>query len=461
MTVADPHDTRHSRVWNRDVLFFLAGQTVSMFGSMLVQYAVFWYVTLEFRSGVIMMLTVLFGFVPQAVVSVFGGVWADRHNRKFLIMTADGTIAVTTIVLGVIMLSGDAPLWVIFATLAIRSAGAGVQGPAVNAMIPQITPAASLMRVNGVLQSIGSVTMLIAPAVAGALFAWAASAMPSTLMGLLPIFAIDVVTAAIGIGLLAAVRVRAVERADDAGETPGYFTDMADGVRYVARHPLVRWLLVLYGILFMLTVAPSQLTPLLLVRSFPAGSEAGDVWNMSILEIAFSVGMALGGIAVAIWAAKRDRIRLIIAASVIFGLLSVALGLSPTVWIFFVFMFFTGLIVPFMSTPSMTLLQESVEPERQGRVFGFVGIVMALAMPVGMLIFGPLADVVPIQVLLIAAGLLSVIVVLVAVMIPAGRRAVVAARAATARALATDAPVDDEGLATADDRGERQAVRPE
>lgn len=451
MTVENPDDTRHARVWNRDVLFFLSGQTVSMFGSMLVQYAVFWYVTLEFRSGVIMMLTVMFGFVPQAIVSVFGGVWADRHNRKFLIMAADGTIAVTTIVLGIVMLSGHAPLWIIFATLAIRSAGAGIQGPAVNAMIPQITPAASLMRVNGVLQSIGSVTMLIAPAVAGALFAWAASAMPSTMLGLLPIFAIDVVTAAIGIALLALVRVRAVQRAHEAGEAPGYFTDMADGVRYVARHPLVRWLLVLYGILFMLTVAPSQLTPLLLVRSFPAGSEAGDVWNMSILEIAFSVGMALGGIAVAVWAAKRDRIRLIITASVIFGLLAVALGLSPTVWVFFVFMFLTGLIVPFMSTPSMTLLQESVEPERQGRVFGFVGIVMALAMPVGMLIFGPLADVVPIQVLLIAAGLLSVVVVLIAVSIPAGRRAVVAARAATARALATDVPAEGDVAAAPED----------
>ena len=53
----------------------------------------------------------------------------------------------------------------------------------------------------------------------------------------------------------------------------------------------------------------------------------------------------------------------------------------------------------------MTLLQETVEPERQGRVFGFVGIVMAVAMPAGMLVFGPLADVVPVQTILIPTGL--------------------------------------------------------
>ena len=64
-------------------------------------------------------------------------------------------------------------------------------------------------------------------------------------------------------------------------------------------------------------------------------------------------------------------------------------------------MLLIGLAVPFFSTPSMTLLQETVEPERQGRVFGFVGIVMAVAMPIGMLVFGPLADAVPVEAILV------------------------------------------------------------
>jgi len=75
--------------WKRDVAAFLGGQTISLFGSMLVQYAVFWYLAIQFQSGVMMMLAALFGFLPQAVISLFGGVWADRHNRKFLIMGAE------------------------------------------------------------------------------------------------------------------------------------------------------------------------------------------------------------------------------------------------------------------------------------------------------------------------------------------------------------------------------------
>jgi DHA3 family macrolide efflux protein-like MFS transporter len=107
--------------------------------------------------------------------------------------------------------------------------------------------------------------------------------------------------------------------------------------------------------------------------------------------------------------------------------MSIALGLSTNLWVFFAFMLGVGLLVPFFSTPAMTILQETVEPERQGRVFGFVGIVMAVAMPVGMVVFGPLADSLTVESLLIAAGIIMFVVVAVAVSVPSGRRAVRAA----------------------------------
>ncbi len=413
--------------WLRNVALFLSGQTVSLFGSMLVQYAVFWYLTITYQSGLVMTLAAVFGFLPQAIVSIFGGVWADRHNRKFLIMGADTVIAASTLALALIMMTGYDEVWLIFATLAIRSAGAGIQTPAMSALIPQLVPTRNLIRINGINGSIQSAMALLAPAAAGALFAWASATSDGGARSLLPIFFIDVVTAVIGVGILALIPVATIRRAADTHT--GYFADLVDGVRYVAHHAFVRWLLVLFAIIFLLTVAPSNLTPLMLVRSFPAGEEQ-DVINLAVLEVAFSVGMMLGGILVASFFAKRSRIGLIVVSSLVFGALSIGLGLSPSVWIFFGFMFLVGLAVPFFSTPSMTLLQETVEPERQGRVFGFVGIVMAVAMPIGMVAFGPLADVMPIEVLLVAAGVLTFVVVGLAVWLPAGRRAITAARRA-------------------------------
>ena len=64
-----------------------------------------------------MMLAVVFGFLPQALVSIVGGVWADRYNRKRLVILADATIAASTLALALIMLAGFTEPWLIFVAL--------------------------------------------------------------------------------------------------------------------------------------------------------------------------------------------------------------------------------------------------------------------------------------------------------------------------------------------------------
>lgn len=396
--------------WKRTVTLFLGGQSVSMFGSMLVQYSIVWYLTLETRSGWVLALSIVFGMLPQAVVSIFGGVWADRLNRKTLVIAADGTIALTTLGLAIVMMNGYTELWLIYLTLAIRSAGAGIQQPAVAAMIPQLVPKEQLMRINGIFQTISSAIMLLAPAAAAAILAQ---------MSLVAIFFIDVVTAVIGIGFLMLIAVPTIRTAASAGQ--GYFEDLVAGVRYTFSHALVRWLLVLFAIIFLLTVAPSMLTPLMVVRSF-----GPEEWKLAANEIAFSVGMMGGGILMAAWGGFKNRIGTMIVACVLFGVFTLALGLSSNMWVFFGFMLLTGLAVPVFITPSTTLLQERVEPEFQGRVFSIVGIVMAVAAPVGMIVLGPLADIVSVETLLIVSGFVTFVVTAVAVLIPSGRAALAA-----------------------------------
>jgi DHA3 family macrolide efflux protein-like MFS transporter len=399
--------------WKRNVTLFLSGQTISLFGSMIVQYAVMWYVTFETRSGLAVALYAVAAFLPQGVVSIFGGVLADRMNRRVLVMLADGTIAAITLVLALLMLNGVTDLWIILLAVAARSIGAGVQTPAVQAMIPQIAPSDQLMRVNGFFQTIQSAMALLAPAAAGAVFG---------IFGIVPVFFIDVVTAAIGIVFLAFVAVPTLARVTE--KATSYRQDLVEGMRYIWRHRIVRWLLVVFAIIFLLTVAPSFITPLLVARTF--GSE---VWMVTVLEIAFSVGMLLGGVLVSTVLAKRSRIGLILVATFGFAVFTIGLGLSPDLWVFYAFMFLFGLGVPLFSAPFMTLVQETVEPDMHGRVFSYVGIVMALATPIGMVVFGPLADVISVQWLLIFAGIATIAVILVAIMLPSGRAAIAAANA--------------------------------
>ncbi len=411
-TTPPPESEAVTPHWRRNVAMFLTGQTISLFGSMVVQYAVMWYITLETQSGVAVATYAVAAFAPQGIVSIFGGVIADRMNRKKLAIISDAAIAFATLILALLMMSGVEDLWVIYVAVAVRSVGAGFQTPTVQAMIPQITPLDQLMRVNGIFQTIASAMALLAPAVAAAIFA---------AFGVVPVFFLDVVTAVIGIALLLRVHVPTLERATDV--VTSFKDDMVEGMRYIWTHRIVRWLLVVFAIIFLLTVAPSFITPLLVVRTF--GEEE---WMLAVLEIAFSVGMLLGGATVATWLAKRSRMGLILLSTYCFGLFTLVMGFTNNLWVFYGLMFLFGLTVPLFSTPFMTLIQETVEPEKHGRVFSYVGIVMALATPVGMVVFGPLADTVRVQTLLIWAGVATIAVMTVAVMLPSGQSAIAAAR---------------------------------
>lgn len=403
--------------WQRRVTVFLTGQTISMFGSFLVQYALMWHLTLTTKSGGVLALAALFGFLPQAIVTVFAGVWADRVNRKMMIMVADGSIAIATVILAMFMTFGFKDLWLIYLVMAIRSVGAGVQMPAVSALMPQIVPSDKLMRINGINSSIQSAMGLLGPVAAAAIYSvWA----------IVPIFFIDAATAVIGIGLMLTIAVPTLERVH-SDEKPSYFADLKDGISYIWNHDLVRWVLGVFAVVFLLTVAPSNLSPLMIARNF--GSE---VWKLSVAEITFSVGMAIGGLMLAKFAAKINRISMIIAVSVGFGLLSIGMALSPNLIVFCIMFFIIGITVPAFFTSAMTMLQETVEQERQGRVFGFVGIVISVAMPLGMSVLGPLADIVPVESLMIATGVAMILAIGAAVLLPAGRKAVAAARASHA-----------------------------
>lgn len=402
--------------WQKRVAVFLTGQTISTFGSFLVQYAIMWHLTLTTKSGVVLALAAIFGFLPQAVVSIFAGVWADRVNRKVMIMIADSMIALSTLVLALLMLSGIDDLWIIFAAMTVRSIGAGFQMPAISALLPQIVPMDQLMRVNGINSSIQSTLTLLAPVAAAGVYAT---------MSLTAIFFIDVVTAVIGVALLATISVPTLARAS-SDEKPSYFADLKDGMQYIFSHDLVRWVMVIFGLVFLLIVAPSNLSPLMIVRNF--GSE---VWMLTVLELAFGVGMVIGGALMASIGSKADRITMIIGSSILFGVLAIGLGFTTNLIVFYALFFVVGLAVPAFSTSAMTLLQETVDPERQGRVFGFVGIVMAVAMPLGMAVLGPLADIVSVELLLIVTGAATVLIAVLAVTLPAGRRAAAAAHQST------------------------------
>jgi DHA3 family macrolide efflux protein-like MFS transporter len=115
--------------------------------------AIVWYVTLNTGKGAWIAAFTVMSYLPQFLISFLGGVWADRYNKKALIIGADSGIAVITLAMWFVLPYIDENslmLPLLLAMSALRSVGAGIQTPAVNAVLPQLVPEEDVMRYNGI-----------------------------------------------------------------------------------------------------------------------------------------------------------------------------------------------------------------------------------------------------------------------------------------------------------------------
>jgi MFS transporter, DHA3 family, macrolide efflux protein len=381
--------------WRKNIILFLSSQTISLFGSMLVQYAIMWHITLTTKSGVMMTLFIICGFIPAFFLSPIAGVWADRYNRKILIILADALIAIATLVLAILFLMGYESTWLLFVMAAIRAIGTGIQTPAVGAILPQIVPKEGLTKVNGINGSIQAIIMFVAPMVSAGLLAMTSIEI---------IFFIDVITAAIAIFvLLTFFKIPSHEKASEK-QTTSYFSDLKQGLMYIKNHAFLKKFFLFFAIFFVLMAPAAFLTPLQVTRTF-----GDEVWRLTAIEIAFSVGMMAGGGVIASWGGFKNKVYTMTFASLLIGACTLALGVTPNFWIYLIFMAVFGVAMPIFNTPTTVLIQEKVDENYLGRIFGVFGMISTSMMPIGMLIFGPVADFIKIEWLLVGTGIFILI----------------------------------------------------
>ncbi len=163
---------------------------------------------------------------------------------------------------------------------------------------------------------------------------------------------------------------------------------------------LVPFFVYMAALLFLVSPA-AFLTPLQVTRTYGA-----DVWRLTAIEVAFSAGMMAGGAVLSAWGGFANRIRTMVLANAVMAGLTVVLGLAPSFWLYLAAMVAFGLALPFFNTPSAVLLQDHVEAGFLGRVFSILTMISTSVMPLGMLLFGPLAEAVRIEWILLATGAL-------------------------------------------------------
>ena len=377
--------------YKKRAVLFLASQGVTLFGSSLVQFAMIWYVTMQTSSGVWVSAMTVAAYVPQFLISFFSGVLADRHSRKKLIILSDALIAAATLLLAILfplIPNGMPVLLSLVAISAIRSVGTGIQTPAVNAAIPQLVPEDKLMKFNGVNSTVQSLVQFAAPAAAGAILSW--KTLRVTMM-------VDIVTALVGIGILSAVAIPFEKREN----TSSMLSEMKLGIMYAVKEKFIGRLLLVFGLFIFLCVPAGFMATLFVNRYY------GDTyWYMTLVEVIGFIGMTAGGILIGAWGGFKNRMKTLVVGMIAFGTLSICMGAVDSFVVYLILMAVYGVALTMVQTASTTLFQEQTSPDMQGRVFGLFGAMYSGFLPLGMVVFGPLADVVSMRLIMILSGVL-------------------------------------------------------
>lgn len=357
--------------WKQKFAVLWVGQALSILTSMLSQYALIWYLTDLTGSSTVLSLATMAALLPQGILSLFTGAFADRFDRRTIMIAADGAIGAISLVLA--LMAWRAPLTPgpILLVAALRSVGGAFHAPCLQAVTPLIAPPEALTRCAGWSQGIQTVSMLLSPALAAALYA----AVP-----LHWIILMDTLGAVFAICGLLLARLPAL-KVGDAGRKLRLWQDTREGFAVLRSHRWL-WQLCLICALFSVAFMPvSALFPLMSMQYF--GREAAAA---ALVETAFSVGMLAGSVLLGLWGGGKDKILTMTAAVLAMGGALAVTGVLPPsgFWWFAGLSLLMGVTCPFFNSVFMALIQEKVEAQYLGRVLGLSGAMMTLASPIGL-----------------------------------------------------------------------------
>lgn len=381
--------------WKRTFALIFSGQIFSILTSFMVQFSVIWHLTETTGSAAVLMIAGLAGFLPQAVLGPFIGVWLDRWNRKITMIVADSVIALTSLVLGAYYLWGDPSLWIVYAVLLIRSTASSFHAPAFQAAIPLIAPADQLTRVAGWHQLVFSSSSVLGPALGIAVYS-------ATSLG--TVLLLDVIGAFIANLMLLMVKIH--QPKPEAVQTPSFKKEFIIGWNaFLSAKPIVTITIVMavFSVVFM---PLAMLFPLMTLAHFGRGG-----YSASLIEAVFGIGMILGGALLSVFASKWKDSSYMSLSLVVMGVTCVLSGVigSNAFIVFVILSFFMGAAAPLFNGPYMAMIQKSYEPEKLGRVLSFVTSIGLLSSPIGLALAGPIVDRFGVQVWFFWAGIVVIV----------------------------------------------------
>ncbi len=396
--------------WKAPFFAIWIGQAFSLLGSRVAQFALVWWLTETSGSATVLATATLVALIPEIALGPIAGAYVDRWNRRRVMMVADSVIALASLWLAVMFWLGSAQIWHVYVIMVVRGLAGSFHLPAVLASTSLMVPKEQLTRIAGLNQTLNGVLNIVGPPL-GAL-----------LMEALPlhgVMLVDVGTAALAVAPLFFVHIPQPLRDLDQMEGvswPSIWSDLRGGLRYLRGWP---GLIVIIGMAMVFKIAfmpASSLLPLLVRSHF-----GGDAAQFGLLQALFGVGVVIGGVLLSVWGGFRRRIYTTMTGITLLGVSILGLGLTPG-HLFSVALgtfFAAGFLIPMVDGPLMAIMQSTVAPEMQGRVFSLMGSLLLLTSPLSLAVAGPISDWLGLRVWYIAAGILASVMGIAGLLVPA------------------------------------------
>ncbi|WP_240044667.1 MFS transporter [Nocardioides albidus] len=383
---------------------YFAGSLVSNVGTWMQRVAQDWLVlTIPGNGGAALGITTGLQFLPVLLLSPYAGVLADRIPKRVLLQITQAVMALASLALGVIAALGVAETWHVYLIAFVFGIGAAFDGPARQAFVSELVGVDDVANAVSLNSAAFNTARLVGPGLAGLLIGLGGGGMRATgwviLANALSYLAV--------IGQLRRMDEDALHSPRPSGRTPGM---LREGVAYLRGQPKMLMILVLvffvgtFGMNFQITSA------LMATEVFGKGAE-----EYGVLGSVLAIGSLTGALVAA--GRSRVRVRLLMGAAVVFGVVEIAAGLMPTYLTFVLLCPVLGFSVITVLNSCNALLQTESAPALRGRVMAIYMTIVMGGTPLGSPLIGWIGEQFGARWTLVAGGVLVLVGVGLAVVV--------------------------------------------
>jgi MFS family permease len=359
------------RVPNYRRYFF--GQLASISGNWMQTVAEMWLMVKLTGSGAYVGLTAGLQFLPVLLFGAWGGLLADRISKRRLLSFTQPAMAVPALTLWALTASGHVAAWMVLALVLVRGSVTALDNPARQAFVVEIVGSDRVVNAIALNSVIVHSSRIIGPAAAGAVIA---------LLGVAPCFLVNALSFIAMFVALRRMDAAALSASRPIARRGG---ELRSALRYVARTPELRIPLLMMAVVGTISFNFQVLLPLL----------AHFTWHGSASTYAaLTAAMGVGSVAGALAAGARGRVtpRLIVAASLAFGIAELCVAAAPSLLVQLAFLVPLGAASVTFAAGVNSSLQIAVEPAMRGRVMALYSVVFLGSTPIGAPLVGWLAE---------------------------------------------------------------------